>query len=94
MADNLSRPPPKSPPDPQLAPSPGIKVSEVSAVLEVSEVSAVSEVSEVPVSTTPSPFPTSSVINFSALAKEQLSCPDLLRLVLYSIILIICFCSD
>ena len=42
--------------------------------------SAVSEVSEVSVSTTPSPFPTSSVINFSELAKEQLSCPDVLRL--------------
>ena len=39
-----------------------------------------SEVSEVSVSTTPSPFPTSSVINFSELAKEQLSCPDILRL--------------
>ena len=47
---------------------------------EVSEVSAVSEVSEVSVSTTPSPFPTSSVINFSELAKEQLSRPDILRL--------------
>jgi len=46
----------------------------------VSEVSAVSEVSEVSVSTIPSPFPTSSVINFSELAKEQLSCPDVLRL--------------
>jgi len=34
----------------------------------------------VSVSTTPSPFPTSSVINFSELAKEQLSCPDILRL--------------
>ena len=41
--------------------------------------SAVSEVSEVSVSTTPSPFPTSSMINFSKLAKEQLSCPDILR---------------
>ena len=39
-----------------------------------------SEVSEVSVSTTPSPFPTSSVINFSELAKEQLSRPDILRL--------------
>ena len=46
----------------------------------MSEVSAVSEVSEVSVSTTPSPFPTSSVINFSELAKEQLSRPDILRL--------------
>ena len=36
--------------------------------------------SEVSVSTTPSSFPTSSVINFSELAKEQLSCPDILRL--------------
>ena len=42
--------------------------------------SVVSEVSEVSVSTTPSPFPTSSVINFSELAKEQLSCPDILCL--------------
>ena len=67
VADNLSRPPPKSPPDPQLPTSPGVKVSEVLAVSEVSEVSF---------STTPSPFPTSSVINFSELAKEQLSCPD------------------
>ena len=64
VANNLSRPPPQSPPDPQLPPSPEVKVSEVSAVSEVS------------VSTTPSPFPTSSVINFSELAKEQLSCPD------------------
>ena len=47
---------------------------------EVSEVSAVSVVSEVSVSTTPSPFPASSVINFSELAKEQLSCPDILPL--------------
>ena len=51
----------------ELPPSPGVKGSEASAVSEVSEVS---------VSTTPSPFPTSSVINFSELAKEQLSCPD------------------
>ena len=58
VADNLSRPPQKSPPDPQLPTSPGVKVSEVSVVSEVSEVS------EVSVSTTPSPFPTSSVINF------------------------------
>ena len=43
----------------------------------MSEVSAVSEVS---VSTIPSPFPTSSVINFSELAKKQLSCPDVPRL--------------
>ena len=43
----------------------------------MSEVSAVSEVS---VSTIPSPFPTSSVINFSELAKKQLSCPDVLCL--------------
>ena len=57
VADNHSRPPPKSPPALQLPPSPGVKVSEVS------------------VSTTPSPFPTSSVINFSELAKEQLFCP-------------------
>ena len=56
VADNLSRPPPKSPHDPQLPTSPGVQVSEVSAVSEVSEVS---------VSATPSPFPTSSVINFS-----------------------------
>ena len=47
---------------------------------EVSVVSEVSEVSEVSVSTTPSPFPTSSVINFSELARDQLSCPDILRL--------------
>ena len=40
----------------------------------------VSEVSEVSVPTTPSPFPTSSVINFSELARDQLSCPDILRL--------------
>ena len=46
----------------------------------MSEVSVVSEVSEVSVSTTPSPLPTSSVINISELAKEQLSCPDILRL--------------
>ena len=46
----------------------------------MSEVSAVSEVSEVSVLTTPSPFTTSSVINFSELAKEQLSCPDILCL--------------
>ena len=46
----------------------------------MSEVSAVSEVSEASVSTTPSPFPTSSVINFSELAKEQLSCPDIICL--------------
>ena len=46
----------------------------------MSEVSEVLAVSEVSVSTTPSPFPTSSVINFSELAKEQLSCPDVLRL--------------
>ena len=39
-----------------------------------------SEVSEVSVPTTPSPFPTSSVINFSELARDQLSCPDILRL--------------
>ena len=39
-----------------------------------------SAVSEVSVSTIPSPFSTSSVINFSELAKEQLSCPDVLRL--------------
>ena len=42
--------------------------------------SEVSEVSEVSVSTIPSPFPTSSLINFSELAKEQLSRPDILRL--------------
>jgi len=48
-----------------MPPSPEVKVSEVSAVSEVSEVSTmseVSEVSEVSVSTTPSPFPTSSVV--------------------------------
>ena len=39
-----------------------------------------SEVSEVSVSTTPSPFPTSQVISFSELAKEQLSRPDILHL--------------
>ena len=77
VADNLSFPPPASPPAPkspsapQMPPSPGVKVSEVLAVLEVSEVS---------VSTVPSPFPTSSVINFSELGKEQLSYPDVLRL--------------
>ena len=83
VADNLSRPPPASPPvpksppastsppAPQLPPSPGFKVSEVLVVSEVSEAS---------VSTTLSPFPTSSVINFSELAKEQLSCPDVLCL--------------
>ena len=59
VADNLSRPPPKFPPDPQLPTSPGVKVSEVSEVSEVSD------------STTPSPFPTSSVINFSELARDQ-----------------------
>ena len=71
VADNLSRPPPASPPAPQLPPYPGIKVSEVWAVLEVPEVS---------VSPIPSPFTTSSVINFSELAKEQLPCPDILYL--------------
>ena len=62
VADNLSCPPPKSPPAPQLPLSPGVTVYEVS------------------VSTTPSPFPTSSVINFSELGKEQLSYPDVLCL--------------
>ena len=47
---------------------------------EVSVVSEVSEVSEVSVSKTPSPFPTSSVINFSELAKEHMSRPDILHL--------------
>ena len=74
VADTLTRPPPPSPPAPLLPPPPGVKVS------EVSEVSEVPEVSEVSVSLVPSPFPTFSVINFSELAKEQLACPDILRL--------------
>ena len=47
----------------------------------MSVVSEVSEVSEVSVSSIPSPFPTSvKGIDFSELASEQLSCPEVLRL--------------
>ena len=74
VADSLSHPPLSgiSPPSPLLAP--GVMVSEVSEVWEVTD-------NPVKISSLPSPFPASTGgINFSELAAEQLSCPNVLRL--------------
>ena len=79
VADSLSRPPSSGISPPSPLPAPGAMVSKVSELLEVSEVTDIPE----KISSLPSPFPASAVgINFSELAAEQLSCPNVLPLAL------------